>query len=204
MSDAGALLQQRLDGLRQRGAPQRQPLLWGLAEALARRAAQQSPLVQQQLLPRLQHWLQALELGLESPPEPAPQPPAASGLAPLLQQLSGAADTASPATAAAPELKAMSQSRSTWARLRVDRQLQRSRASVPAQAGPLNSQRLVLQTLQTLRQLSPDYLDALLLQLDALAWLESSQQSAPAGEATNAANGAQAAARRRPRKPGLR
>lgn len=201
MSDPAALLQQRLDMLCQQGAPQHEPLLWHLAQALARRAGGQAEVVRQPLLARLQHWLDVLQHRLAQRPQDLPQPACASDigtgpgpLGELLRQLATPVteppqlhkqmqmqmpDHAAAQAAPAPELKALSQSRSTWARLRMDRQLQRSRASVPAHAGPLNSQRLVLQTLQTLRSLSPDYLDALLVQLDALAWLETSMQAAP-------------------------
>jgi len=68
----------------------------------------------------------------------------------------------------------------TWARLRVDQQLARALARQPDNAGPLNSQRLMLQTLQRLRQLSPAYLQRFMAHADALLWLEDRGGDGPA------------------------
>ena len=65
--------------------------------------------------------------------------------------------------------------RSTWSRLRVERQLTRSQAQVPENAGPLNSDRLVLRALQTLRELSSDYLNRYMDYVDTLMWLDQAQ-----------------------------
>ena len=54
----------------------------------------------------------------------------------------------------------------------MQRELSRSRAARPGQAGPLNSQALALRTLETLETLAPACLDALVAQLEALRWLE--------------------------------
>jgi hypothetical protein len=62
--------------------------------------------------------------------------------------------------------------RSTWSRLRVERQLTQSQSQVPENAGPLNSDRLVLRVLQTLREVSPAYLNRYVAYLDALMWLD--------------------------------
>jgi hypothetical protein len=47
-----------------------------------------------------------------------------------------------------------------------------SLAQVPENAGPLNSDRLVLRVLQTLREVSPAYLNRYVAYLDALMWLD--------------------------------
>jgi hypothetical protein len=65
--------------------------------------------------------------------------------------------------------------RSTWSRLRVERQLSQSQAQVPDNAGPLNSDRLVMRALQTLRDLSPAYLNGYVAYLDTLMWLDRAQ-----------------------------
>ena len=70
------------------------------------------------------------------------------------------------------ELKAVRYFRSSWSRLSVDQQLTRSRARVPENAGPLNSQRLVLRSLQLMRDVSPAYLSRFMSYVDALLWLD--------------------------------
>ncbi|WP_418320688.1 DUF2894 domain-containing protein [Piscinibacter sakaiensis] len=109
-------------------------------------------------------------------------------LADLLRRLDRSAapprapDSAPATPGATPELKALRESRDTWARLRIDRQMAQSQASVPANPGPLNSQLLVLRALQTMQEISPAYLKAFFRQLDALFWLD----QAAAGLATQA------------------
>ncbi|QJW85699.1 DUF2894 domain-containing protein [Ramlibacter terrae] len=50
----------------------------------------------------------------------------------------------------------------------------------PAQAGPLNSHVLVLQTLGMMRELSPDYLRRFIEHVETLQWLEQAAPPAPA------------------------
>lgn len=73
--------------------------------------------------------------------------------------------------------------RRTWSRLSVDHQLSQSLAKGPENAGPLNSHRLVLRSLECMRDLSPAYLDRFVSQVEALQWLDqaiSSCANAPA------------------------
>jgi hypothetical protein len=67
--------------------------------------------------------------------------------------------------------------RSTWSRLRVERQLTQSQAQVPENAGPLHSDRLVLRALQTLRELSPAYLNRYMAYVDTLMGLEQAESA---------------------------
>jgi hypothetical protein len=79
------------------------------------------------------------------------------------------------------ELRALRDARSTWARLSVDRQLNRSLAKAPANPGPLNSHGLALRALQLMQSLSPAYLERFMAHVDALLWLdEASLGDAPA------------------------
>ena len=96
------------------------------------------------------------------------------------------------------ELKALRFFGRSWARLSVDRQLSPSIARVPEQAGPLHSQRLVLRSLQLMREVSPDYLDRFMSYVDALMWLE---QAGTAGAAAAPAGAGRGDARQQ-RKPG--
>ena len=96
------------------------------------------------------------------------------------------------------ELKAVRFFRRSWARLSVDRQLTQSIARAPEQAGPLNSQRLVLRSLQLMRDVSPAYLDRFMSYVDALMWLE---QAGSAGAAAPPAGAGRGEAHQQ-RKPG--
>ena len=74
--------------------------------------------------------------------------------------------------AAPPELKALSYFRSTWSRLSTEQRLAQSAAKLPENAGPLNSQHLVHQSLVLMRDLSPGYLERFIAHVDALMWLD--------------------------------
>ncbi len=69
-------------------------------------------------------------------------------------------------------LKSVIRFKRTWARLRVDQRLRQAYEQVPTQAGPLNSAQVVHRALQTLRGLSPAYLDAFMAHVDTLLALE--------------------------------
>lgn len=176
--------------------------------ALARRAATQPEAVQALLQNRLQQLNAATPPDAGGPGAPtawASAEPASprSPLAELLAEITDIADipTAEPGTAPraprsaaggpgpAPtpsprshrELKAVRDYRSTWSRLAVEQRLQQALANVPSNAGPLNTQRLVHQALQTLNTLSPAYLQRLVVQGEALLWLEQLGAAPPAG-----------------------
>ncbi len=59
-----------------------------------------------------------------------------------------------------------------WGRGLLDDQLTLAASRKPANAGPLNSHALVLQSLALMQQLSPDYLRRLLVHVESLQWLE--------------------------------
>lgn len=85
------------------------------------------------------------------------------------------------ATGSARELKSLRYFRSTWSALSVDRQLAQALAQGPENAGPLNSHRLVLRSLQLMRDVAPNYLQRFMSYADALLWLERAEASgAPA------------------------
>ncbi len=77
------------------------------------------------------------------------------------------------------ELRAVRNYRSTWSRLSVEQRVNQALARVPPNAGPLNTQRLVHQALTALRDASPAYLHRLVMQVEALLWLEQLGQGAP-------------------------
>jgi len=159
-----------LQALQARGVDRRDPVRWHFVAALQRRASQQQGPLRQQVDLRLARALADLQqrhrtaapAAVSAPPSPTRSSP----LAGLLLQLGSG--VATPPT----ELQAVRRFSHTWARLRVDQQLARALARQPDNAGPLNSQRLMLQTLQRLRQLSPAYLQRFMAHADALLWLE--------------------------------
>lgn len=74
-----------------------------------------------------------------------------------------------------PDMPSLQGFREVWAQVAAEAQLSQALARAPENAGPLNSHRLVLQTLVLMRELSPIYLRHFLSHLDALLWLEQAQ-----------------------------
>ncbi|MBD3645715.1 DUF2894 domain-containing protein [Alcanivorax sp.] len=70
------------------------------------------------------------------------------------------------------ELKALRQVRAKQQSQRKRQRIEQAIHQTPSDAGPLNSHRLVSRALETLRDLSPAYLDHLVTQVDTLMWLE--------------------------------
>jgi hypothetical protein len=69
-------------------------------------------------------------------------------------------------------LRAREPIRHLCAQIRSESRIAESLEAAPAQAGPLNAQGVVVRTLHRLQQLSPDYLERLMVQVDALSALE--------------------------------
>ncbi len=80
-------------------------------------------------------------------------------------------------SASARELASVRRFRSAWGQSRSQQQLEQALARKPAQAGPLNSHVLVLQALELMGELSPDYLRRFLLHVEALQWLEQAREA---------------------------
>nr|WP_295377360.1 DUF2894 domain-containing protein [Pseudoxanthomonas sp.] len=97
-----------------------------------------------------------------------------------------------------PEVAMLADLRRLWSRIRAESQLRESLETAPADAGPLNSGRLVHRSLTLMREQSPGYLQSFLSYLDALAWLEQMSDGGllATGEAPRAATET-----KRPRKP---
>lgn len=173
---AAEALAARLDRLRARGADTLDVLGWALIEALSRRVGHSPVRAQAAIARRLAHALEALEARLEcaavaSPAASAHDEGVASPLATLLAALGDAPPL--PGGAAQPrELKAVRDFRRSWTRLHRERQLAQALTQAPENAGPLNSQHLLLQAMTRLKALSPDYLEAFIGYADALLWLE--------------------------------
>lgn len=181
---------QRLQALRERGAGRGNPVRFAYLEALARRAAQQPAAVRQPLIARIVREAEALAERQPAAASPdTGNPPPASPLTDLLAYLGEhtldassfpSAGTArarrlsQPKGGAAPatELKSVAYFRQTWSKLSTEQQLTQTLAQAPENAGPMNSQHLVLRALQAMRDLSPDYLQGFMSYVDTLIWLE--------------------------------
>lgn len=115
------------------------------------------------------------------------------------------ADPAPTAFAYAPwvELKGLRDARGTWIRLSNEQRLSRAMAQAPENPGPLNSHRLVLQSLRVMQDLSPAYLQRFMAHVEALLWLDAAQTAGAAtpGPSLSSRPSPRRAADR-PRKPG--
>ncbi len=71
--------------------------------------------------------------------------------------------------------------RESWIKQNSDRLVMQSVKNGPEDPGPLNSQMLVIQSLSTMRGLSPDYLNRFVSYVDTLLWLEQASNAKSKG-----------------------
>jgi hypothetical protein len=175
-----------LDSLRREGAARVDPARWRYLESLAQRAAGQPEPVRHLLNGKLQQALAAFAQRVAQAPRPLrPQAAPPAVCAPLLQ-LNAYICGVSPAAAKgeAPEqgeLASVRGFRQAWSRRRAQDQVAQAAARKPANAGPLNSHALVLQALDLMQELSPDYLRRFVVQVETLQWLEQAREKYPRG-----------------------
>lgn len=105
-----------------------------------------------------------------------------------------------PAPPAAADSRTVEFFKRTWSRLSADQRLAQSRATLPENAGPLNSHHLVHRSLMLMRELSPEYLERFVGYVDALQWLEQANEAAT--QELTAARAAQARPRSLPARRG--
>lgn len=173
-----ATLRARLAAWREEGAFRLDPTRFCALEALARRAADQGEpvrrLLQATLERALAQYAQRLaEAGPLAPARRASALPTAP--ASPLAELNAYIRAASPGHeegAARPELASVRRFRSAWSSRRAQDRLAQASTRRPANAGPLNSHALVLDSLALMREVSPDYLQRFLAQVESLQWLE--------------------------------
>jgi hypothetical protein len=188
-------LQNRLAALRASGADRRDPVRFVTLEALARRATAQPESIRQPLLTKLN----AMADQLATSPTPSPltelltyinqhahaQPSATQAAnesaAPQGNSLAAAVNpkfrpnsqtAAGGRSRQGPELKSVAYFRNEWSKLSTEQQLTKTLAQAPENAGPMNSQHLVLRSLQVMRDIAPDYLQGFMSYIDTLIWLE--------------------------------
>lgn len=98
-----------------------------------------------------------------------------AGHAPAHHSISRTAATGSPNL----ELKIVRESRATWARMSVDKQLALAMKQAPKNAGPINSHMLVLRSLAMMQAISPDYLSRMVSYVDTLLSLDPGEKDLP-------------------------
>lgn len=94
------------------------------------------------------------------------------------------------------ELASVRRFRRAWEGMQLLDQVDQAVARKPANAGPLNSHMLVLQSLAMMRELSTDYLRRFVVSVETLQWLERAREKYPSAKA----KAAKAAARTRRKK----
>jgi hypothetical protein len=77
------------------------------------------------------------------------------------------------------ELKTVRESRATWARMSVEKQLAQAMKLGPQNAGPINSHMLVLRSLAMMQDISPDYLSRMVSYADTLIFLNPGEKEVP-------------------------
>ena len=127
--------------------------------------------LRQQLEARREAWLAGDAAALPPVVEEA-EPKAGAGrpaLGSLLDDLAAARQADSDAY---PELPALEHFRRDWDALHARRQLERTLAPAPADAGPLNSSVLARRAIALMQSVSPEYLRHFIDYADTLAWLD--------------------------------
>jgi hypothetical protein len=183
MSREGTHARAVLDAWREQGADRMDRVRFHRIDALERRAAGHDGQVRRLLDSRLTELIgayaddldraacQAVDAGSATAPD-APAP-ARGVLGELVDYI--AHQTTVGHQARSPELlkhDALEQVTDLWARLRAQSQLRQALEQAPADAGPLNSTRLVHRSLTLMRELSPGYLEQFMSYVDALSWME--------------------------------
>lgn len=74
-----------------------------------------------------------------------------------------------------PALRSARRFRETWEQLGAEQQVRQALERAPQNAGPLNPQRLMIETLARMGELSPHYLRRFLAHAQTLLWLEQAQ-----------------------------
>lgn len=194
----------RLNALRDQGADRIDPVRFAYLAALARRLAHQPEPVRQLLGTKIKRLADELEAqaGNAMVAEGMPgELGAKSPLAGLLEYIRAQALVSSrdsqsyppaspaallpsgePGDTRAPELKSVAYFRDTWSKLSTEQRLTQTLAQAPENAGPLNSQHLVLRALKVMHAYSPDYLQAFMSYADTLIWLEQASPLRPKAE----------------------
>jgi hypothetical protein len=166
----------RVEALRAQGAWRVDPMRVAQLQALARRLPQQGAAVQALLRRKIEGALDELAASMQqAAQQPAPRPiatrriSAPSALAALKEHLRG--------TPARQELASVTRFRRVWSNTRAQERVLQAWTQKPANAGPLNSHALVLESLELM---PADYLRHFVSYAETLLWLQDVAAQAPA------------------------
>ena len=186
-------LQATIDALRASGAAERDPVRFAYLDALARRAATQPEAIRRLVEAKLGTATSELATHPATPPTENSRESTANPLAELLAyivqrsheppeatQSATAKDSSMSSARPGPQLKSVAWFHDTWSRLSTEQQLTQTLAQAPENAGPMNSQHLVLRSLEVMRDIAPDYLQGFMSYVDTLIWLEHADLTKPA------------------------
>lgn len=191
--------QAQLDALRVEGAAERDPVGFAYLEALVRRVTGQPEAIRHALAAKISATASELAGNQLAAPVMIAEPETASPLTELLAYIGGHAHapaamlqpTSENATVerknrpkskkspAGPELKSVAIFRNEWSKLSTEQQLTQTLAQAPENAGPMNSQHLVLRSLERMRDIAPDYLQGFMSYIDTLIWLDHADPTKP-------------------------
>jgi hypothetical protein len=198
VSDLGGF-QAQLDALRASGAADRDPVRFAYLEALIRRAAGQPEAIRQVLSGKISAAAEELAGSQPAATSGVAVADTASPLTEFLAYISGhvhepaamlqpSSENAtvsrkirpkSKKSPAGPELKSVAIFRNEWSKLSTEQQLTQTLAQAPENAGPMNSQHLVLRSLERMRDIAPDYLQGFMSYIDTLIWLDHADPTRP-------------------------
>lgn len=161
--------QATLNALRANGTAERHPVRFAYLEALTRRAAAQPESVRALLEAKIQEAIRELAAPPTDAAAAMSDVDASSPLTDLLAHITQHASE----QPEAPQLRSIARFQDTWARLSTEQQLTQTLSQAPENAGPMNSQHLVLRSLQRMHDIAPEYLQSFMSYIDTLIWLES-------------------------------
>jgi hypothetical protein len=159
---AAESLEARIHALRSKGPARADAVRLLQLQALSRRLAGQPSPVQALLRAKVEAALADIAQRIENAPAQVAPRPAQRPAAPAWPR----------ARDASGELASATRFRRVWSRTRAQDSVSQAAAQRPANAGPLNSHVLVLQAMDRMAQLSPDYLRRFVAHAESLLWLE--------------------------------
>lgn len=212
MTDCGpAGTPAQIHALRSQGADRVDPVGLHYLEVLSRRASTQQGaarhLLEDTLARALEAYVQKLEQRQGSAHNACATPVREiSPLGELVHRLAQhpldrGTDPAHEPAEARTELKSVRHFRGTWARLSAERQVTQALSQAPANAGPINSHKVVLRSLSVMRDIAPDYLNHFITYVDTLLCLNAAEKAPLPGARAAAGTGTSG---KKPRTPGGR
>lgn len=172
-----------LHTLREAGAAHVEPVDWHYIETLAARIGTQPEPVQRLLQDKLKHALGRMQKRVMAATSPdadnGRKTSSPSPMALLLQEmvLPAASSPVLPHSSRSSEGRRMWQFRQQLSRISLQKQVSQAIAQAPQNAGPINSHMLVLRAVGLMQEISPDYLNRFMTQVDTLLCLDHAERT---------------------------